>query len=381
MTTTGLFVSRDDGEADGAVKQEDNATRQATEAEVNQIVKWGEDDAARSDAASCSPSLTKRNNSIGEERKPWQVVSPYHRRVALVMEMEIQALAEKFGVDRLGVVCLTFQEEVTDKEANKRFNSLRTNVLSKRYERGVFSCEHQKRGTMHFHGVVVMPGDIKTGAVFEERFGKWAVKRGTANALLRSEWAFWRKTCKKYGFGGGKGSELDTGMNLLPVRTNAQAVSRYLSKYFTKGIENRKEWAKGARLVRYMGYRKGQRRCSMKFGYNTTGSWVYRHKLKWYCHGRGIPNYEMLPERLGRRWAYNHKADIAATVIREAFLSLEHLELAQRWEAPFVQARMDARKLWEKRSGRLWEYEIDPTVVWSPKLRDGEQNETASLQL
>jgi hypothetical protein len=89
--------------------------------------------------------------------------------------------------------------------------------------------------------VVVVPDDIRTG-VDPEAIASGDYK--TANSALRREWAFWHKTCKKYGFGR---------HNLQPVKSSHDALAMYVGKYIGKGFQFRNEADKGVRLVAYSG--------------------------------------------------------------------------------------------------------------------------------
>ena len=89
---------------------------------------------------------------------------------------------------------LTFADNVTNiREASRRFNSLRKHVLSARYKSYIRVIERTKKGRIHFHLLVALFEDIRTGFDFS------SVDSGdyrSANHSLRSEWAFWRKNAK-----------------------------------------------------------------------------------------------------------------------------------------------------------------------------------------
>src|SRR5690606_33058961 len=121
------------------------------------------------------------------------------------------------------------------------FNSLATNVLKKRYAAYVRVLERQKSGRIHYHLLVVLPDDIRTGADFAA-FAQGDYR--TANKHLRREWAFWRKTAPLYRFGR---------TELLPVRSDGDTLGQYVGKYIGKHIGQREERDKGARLVSYSG--------------------------------------------------------------------------------------------------------------------------------
>ncbi len=84
------------------------------------------------------------------------------------------------------------------REAARRFNSLNTHVIRARYRRAIGVWERQASGRLHLHLVVVLDADIRSGfdfAAIAERDYR------SANRSLRAEWAFWRVTAPKYGFG------------------------------------------------------------------------------------------------------------------------------------------------------------------------------------
>jgi hypothetical protein len=166
-----------------------------------------------------------------------------HRAAGQRLTLEVQAMARKWGVERLGMLTLGFEDPAPEKikEASRRFNSLATNAqFSKRYLAWLAVIERApKTGRLHFHLVVVMPGDIRTG------FNHQDIKRrdySSACQLLKDEWSFLRHNVTKYGFGGY--------VQLLPIRSDVDSFAGYLAKYLVKQFGTRRG-DKGARLVRY----------------------------------------------------------------------------------------------------------------------------------
>jgi hypothetical protein len=94
-------------------------------------------------------------------------------------------------------------------EAQRRFHSLMTHEISKRYVCGVNVTERHKNGGIHFHLVVVCKeniyGQIDFAACFPPKdcLGKPLYKPVylTANKAIHREWAYWLRTAKLYGFG------------------------------------------------------------------------------------------------------------------------------------------------------------------------------------
>jgi hypothetical protein len=244
------------------------------------------------------PSLSKSHNFI-EEVEGWQVLKGSHRRMGFVLVHEIKALAAIFGVERLGFLTLTFKDNVRDlREAQRRFHSLETNVIKARYKRSVGVWERQERGAVHFHLIVVLDADIRSGADFQA-FERRDYR--SANSALRSEWAFWRKTAPAYRFGR---------TELLPVKSTAEGIAAYVGKYVSKHIANRTEADLGARVIRFIGYGPGDRRASARMGWANDRAWLWRHKLASFAGRQGMKSTEDLADAFGSRWCFKLQEQI-----------------------------------------------------------------------
>ena len=227
------------------------------------------------------------------ELPKFNVLTGGHKRSAFVLAEEIMALAKEFGLERLGFFTLTFSDRVQKlKEANRRFNNLNRRVLKARYKRAIVVTERQQSGRVHFHLLVVLAADIRSGLDFA------AIARGdyrTANAELRGEWAFWRKTAPLYGFGRHE---------LLPVKSNGEGIARYVGKYISKNVRQRSPADKGARLVRYIGFKPGDRKANTRLAWNNDHAQIWRHKLKAWAERNGMKDMEDIKKIFGPRWAY-----------------------------------------------------------------------------
>jgi hypothetical protein len=161
---------------------------------------------------------------------------------------------------------LTFAEHITcHKAAQKRLKSLLTNVINQDYPDYIGCVERQKSGRIHYHILLVMPENIRDGFDFKAAAAK---DYSSASRYLRSQWSFWRRTAKNYGFGR---------TELLPVKTNMDAMAKYVGKYIGKHMENRHKSDKGARLVRFS---RGARAGTSHFMFVSQGSADWRRKLK-----------------------------------------------------------------------------------------------------
>jgi hypothetical protein len=219
---------------------------------------------------------------------------------------EIKNLAAEFGIERLGFLTLTFRDHVTEiKEAQRRFHSLNTHILKTRYRRAIGVWERQKSQRLHFHLIVVLDAGIRTGFDFE------AIARRdyrSASESLRKEWAFWRVTAPKYGFGR---------TELLPVKSTAEGIARYVGSYIKKHIGNRELADKGARGIRFIGFKPGDRKMSTNFSWVTDKSWLWRQKLPIFASRLGCRSLRHLTTLLGRRWAFIHQEAIMSIELPE----------------------------------------------------------------
>jgi hypothetical protein len=149
---------------------------------------------------------------------------------ALELELNLEGLARFYGLERLGLLTLTFSDDVQEvDEASKRFRSLRAHALDGRYATWAAVVERTKKGRVHFHLPVVCPVDIRTGFDFE------AMKQRdyrSACGWLRAEWEYWREKSEAYGFG--------AWVELKPIRTDASSIGRYIGKYLVKQFGTRR---------------------------------------------------------------------------------------------------------------------------------------------
>lgn len=261
----------------------------------------------RADSLPCLYSNISIENDDSEASNGSNILSTQHKKSAHVLSESVKTLGERFGVNQLGFLTLTFTDHVLcAKEAQKRLNSLLSNVVKKRYREYVGVFERQKSGRIHYHFLVVLDKDIRTGVNFEELKNRCYKSAGVD---LRAEWAFWRSTARKYRFGR---------TELLPVRSTAEAMARYVGKYISKHIDVREDEDKGVRLVRYS---RGARVGTTRFMFHTDGAEAWRAKLRVFAsiventpvdlntmRPRKTPvkieNISDFSKVLGKTWAY-----------------------------------------------------------------------------
>jgi hypothetical protein len=218
-------------------------------------------------------------------------LSTSQRKSAFALSENISHLAKTHGIDRIGFLTLTFPDNLKDwREAQRRFNSLRSNFLCGRFGDWVVCLEPQKRGSIHYHLVVVTLSDIRTGVDFDAIASR---DYRSASPSLRAIWADLRANLPRYGFGRSE---------LLPVKSTGEGIARYVGKYLDKGCAYRGDAFKGARMVRYS---QGWRAVSPRF------SWVSENARQWrqlvgslVLMVGGGNDLQPLTDRFGRSWAW-----------------------------------------------------------------------------
>ena len=232
----------------------------------------------------------------------------------------LSSLIERVGIERVGFVTLTPADNCTGRaEAQRRFNSFKTNVLFAEQVEHITVVHRQERGAIHFHLAAAFPWDIRTGfdfaavqnaaAVKREHYlggGRWTpgkldefkrwerVYFKSANKQLRRWWRLVREfneSTRSAGFG-----RCET----LPVLSNAAAVSRYLGAYVTTAVGARLRRDKGMRTVRYS---MSERTASVAWAWVNGNGRIFRRgcELLGLIHGVGPAGIEAF---YGRKWQW-----------------------------------------------------------------------------
>ena len=242
-------------------------------------------------------------------------IAAHHRKAAAALTWNVGALADRFGLPFLGFLTLTFGDHVVDpREAQRRMHSLSTHVLNDRYAAWLRVFERQKSVRIHYHLLVVLGFDARTGFDFD------AVERGdyrSAGPELRAEWAAWRRIAACYGFGR---------TELKPIKSTAAAAACYVGKYISKHVDARKEVDKGVRLVAYS---KGARMARTRFSWADGSGQAWRLGVEAFvrmqaeCHGWPLQLIKRvgLSRVLGPKWAYQW---------RDVILELGHQCIRER---------------------------------------------------
>jgi hypothetical protein len=227
-----------------------------------------------------------------------------------------------YGIERIGFLTLTTPEGEEWEKFQERFHSLGARVLPALFEAWLTVFEFSKKGRLHAHLVVACRVDIRTGFDFSNYLEsvkdttplpekRRLIHQAAENCPnLRNMWSELRDRLPAYGFGRHE---------LIPVRTTADGIARYVGGYVSKCVNNRREENTGRRFVRYS---QGWREWSTRFGWATPGGWVWRRKLELLAAGFRFLGYEVngpddLKQLFGPRWAYKLKDLIPRVAISE----------------------------------------------------------------
>jgi hypothetical protein len=288
-------------------------------------------------------------------KSPSEKLSSGHRKTAFALKQNVLWMIERHGLHCIGFLTLTFARHVVAaKEAQQALHSLMSGVLRGRYCEYIIVMERMTSKRIHFHLLVVVAKDIRTGFDFA------AVKRGdyrSASPYLRAEWSFLRKTAPKYRFGR---------TELLPIRKTAEGVAKYVGKYVAKHIGQRLPEDKGAKLVRYS---KGANRVNNQFGWASVGAFMWRNKVGAFCKMFRLneDNYKpALQEWFGKNWVY-----VLRPVIESIKLPNYHSEEEARTSlmaAWVIAANERERRMTKRKTKFKHTAPVRPAPVWSSWL-------------
>lgn len=241
------------------------------------------------------------------------LLTPYQKKQAHILAADVQRLvARADDIGQIGLLTLTFPDNVTDHhEAYGRFNSLNNNFLKEHPEIIDWICvkERQKRGSWHYHLVVLLRGNILEDFdfdLYEDWLDRRTLKQNkhcpTGCIYLRSIWALFYDVLPRYGFG--------RIFSLEPIKSNSDGLARYVGKYISKHMGSREKRDKGVRLISAS---KGWVRNSVKFAWNTPNSQLWRSNLARLANLLGFDDMSGFTKQFGPNWAY-HLADVVMDV-------------------------------------------------------------------
>lgn len=284
-------------------------------------------EAERGEAAPASALLYLRSSNCieqneDENKSAANQLSPYRRKCRHRLIMAIEWMVKKHGLNNVGVLTLTFgvpgsgrgsqttrelREQAKDLEfVQKRWHSLNTNIISKRYPDWICVVEPQGDSVWHLHVVVATKFDIRTGTDVETlsnySLPAW-MRRGKhlRSEALAVEWRALREIACKYRFGR---------IELLPIWKTGEALAFYLADYLTESFKLIPP-GKKHRLIRFS--RGVSKQINLTFSIWSLGNLIYRTRLKMAAGMLHFQDYADFANYFGPRWNY-YLGDLIAAI-------------------------------------------------------------------
>jgi hypothetical protein len=180
-----------------------------------------------------------------------------------------------------GVIDMTFPDPLTVRQANRRFHSFWTNVLSDYFDCYSRVLEAHKDGRPHFHLLVRTRNNLD----LYNHTNKRAIRKHV------------QLTAARYGVG----------------RTQIEGLiydAHYRVDYMLKGLDRTANIFPGARLVTFSrNFPKSVGPVST-FSANDSGARFWRQQVSHWADSRGL-DYERVRTLHGPRWFYSKRQDIA----------------------------------------------------------------------
>ena len=274
-----------------------------------------------------------QTNEEGEQR--WiGGESKAELRTAFTFGENVAQFFRDYPFEQIAMFTVAFEYVVkTPKEAARRFDSFNSNWLRKQDHVWIRVCEPHKDKRPHYHFLIWVGEDIRTGFDFEafiasqdefqkngrtprfEQLRKQYIV--SAPEALRKLWGDLRREAKAAGIGR---------TELLPIRKKGEAVGAYVGKYLAKGSPYRVGAWKGARLVSYC--QKAPRRASSRFSWVESGrefrEWAAEVSEWLDC------DHDTISEVCGPRWAWKllqaKEAGLDASAAAQIALTLHKLQ-------------------------------------------------------
>lgn len=226
-------------------------------------------------------------------------------KTAVAIRNNVLGIVERFGIERVGVLTLTFADGLRDaSEAQRRFRSFRTNLLMPRYGGYLRVFERTRRGAIHYHVLLPTSVDIRTGYHRPEPGG---IRKTAASPALRAEWALLRESAPRYGFGR---------ISFEPILESPDALAAYLAKTLENENPTRALTDDGVRIFEMS---RNLRTANTHFSWLSPGSTQWRLKVGVLAEravGAGLisPHHqdEALKELHGPAWALGLRNKILA---------------------------------------------------------------------
>ena len=126
----------------------------------------------------------------------WNQLQPGHKKSAFCLFENIRVMFDRYGLENFGFETFTFPRKVHDiREAQRHWNSLNTGVYRKLHSPAIMTPERHKDGGVHFHCIVHLGHDVRTGFDFAQVADKTLPRKVRYQSVcpwLKERWRLWR---------------------------------------------------------------------------------------------------------------------------------------------------------------------------------------------
>lgn len=273
---------------------------------------------------SCLSSYLNSNDTL--------LLSSYQNKQIYALKQNLREMIRRYGLERVGLLTLTFKLQVPVPIAWKMLNNFFTGYFRKAYKRYVVILGISEETRIHFHIITVFNVDIRTGTDFT------AIQKNdysAAPATLKRLWKELRKKSRDYGFG--------KRTHLAPVY-NEEAFIKYMAgnvrTAYQYANENREgnPWYPSRRRTRVLSYSQGWRSCSAQHN-SVVGASPWRMRLKIIGRAIGCNTFDEFTDKIrpiSPRWHIFFRKFLFRLSIpdtkRFANYMASHLDAPQLWE-------------------------------------------------
>src|ERR1043166_1332326 len=224
-------------------------------------------------------------------------------RSLFVAQENIRLYIWKFGEQNIGVLTVTVADCVEAAAFQRKWHSF-LNALRKGFPTGMWVRERQPRsGNWHAHVIVGVGWNIRAKFPFDEgRKGLFV----NVDREFRAVWKRLRGISESHGFGR---------IELLPLKNDGPACSRYLTKYLGKAFGSAKGF--GEEKCKLFGAWGGVRFVHRRFSF--LSSRIVQRKKEWLAQVLNLPDETHLASALGVRWWLAIKDSLSQLIMPAEF--------------------------------------------------------------
>lgn len=239
-------------------------------------------------------------------------LTPSHAKATYALRCNLERFFELVPTERtvfvtLGLAFAKGQKPPSAREASRRMRRLKEAILRDQFTHWIGVTERSSRQLLHFHFLMGVPFDARTGFDFKafdeaqalasrREYGHrhrecTRVYTESAHPDLRQLWRLLRRVAPHYGF---------FRPQAVPVKTNAEAVAAYVSKYIQKHVGQRLAEDRKAKTILMS---QSCRRATQAIAWASPGAKAWRQACASVAGDLQATSTGQLAAQFGPRWA------------------------------------------------------------------------------